>query len=84
MHFSSDTFHMMKHWRVRSAGQVPCVGNKRNANRISVQKLHENKPLGRHTHRSQDNSNMNLNTLRTRSFKLFKRPFPGFLAILTL
>ena len=25
-----------------------------------------------------------LNTLRTRSFKLFKRPFPGFLTILTL
>ena len=24
------------------------------------------------------------NTLRTRSFKLFKRPFPGFLTILTL
>jgi len=26
----------------------------------------------------------NINTLRTRSFKLFKRPFPGFLTILTL
>ena len=25
-----------------------------------------------------------INTLRTRSFKLFKRPFPGFLTILTL
>jgi hypothetical protein len=25
-----------------------------------------------------------LNTLRTGSFKLFKRPFPGFLTILTL
>jgi len=25
-----------------------------------------------------------LNTLRTRSFKLFKRPFPGFLTFLTL
>ena len=25
-----------------------------------------------------------LNTLRTREFKLFKRPFPGFLTILTL
>ena len=25
-----------------------------------------------------------VNTLRTRSFKLFKRPFPGFLTILTL
>ena len=25
-----------------------------------------------------------LNTLRTESFKLFKRPFPGFLTILTL
>jgi len=24
------------------------------------------------------------NTLRTRSFKLFKHPFPGFLTILTL
>jgi len=25
-----------------------------------------------------------LNTLKTGSFKLFKRPFPGFLTILTL
>jgi len=25
-----------------------------------------------------------INTLRMRSFKLFKRPFPGFLTILTL
>jgi len=25
-----------------------------------------------------------VNTLRTGSFKLFKRPFPGFLTILTL
>jgi len=25
-----------------------------------------------------------INTLRTGSFKLFKRPFPGFLTILTL
>jgi len=29
-------------------------------------------------------SSANLNTLRTRSFKLFKHPFPGFLTILTL
>jgi len=27
---------------------------------------------------------MLINTLRTGSFKLFKRPFPGFLTILTL
>jgi len=27
---------------------------------------------------------LELNTLRTGSFKLFKRPFPGFLTILTL
>jgi len=27
---------------------------------------------------------INFNTLRTGSFKLFKRPFPGFLTILTL
>jgi len=30
------------------------------------------------------NLKLHLNTLRTRSFKLFKRPFPGFLIILTL
>ena len=29
-------------------------------------------------------SSDDVNTLRTRSFKLFKRPFPGFLTILTL
>ena len=28
--------------------------------------------------------NIHVNTLRTGSFKLFKRPFPGFLTILTL
>jgi hypothetical protein len=27
---------------------------------------------------------VSINTLRTGSFKLFKRPFPGFLTILTL
>jgi len=31
-----------------------------------------------------DSSRWKLNTLRTESFKLFKRPFPGFLKILTL
>ena len=29
-------------------------------------------------------SSSDVNTLRTGSFKLFKRPFPGFLTILTL
>jgi len=33
------------------------------------------------THPQEDNC---INTLRTGSFKLFKRPFPGFLTILTL
>jgi len=28
--------------------------------------------------------NIHINTLRTGSFKLFKRPLPGFLTILTL
>ena len=33
----------------------------------------------------QGSSSLNvINTLRTGSFKLFKRPFPGFLTILTL
>jgi hypothetical protein len=29
-------------------------------------------------------SNLGVNTLRTGLFKLFKRPFPGFLTVLTL
>ena len=36
------------------------------------------------TGNSWDTEVANFNTLRTGSFKLFKRPFPGFLAILTL
>ena len=31
-----------------------------------------------------DTVELGLNTLRTRSFKLLKTPFPGFLTILTL
>ena len=31
-----------------------------------------------------ERTSTDLNTLRTRSFQLFKRPFPGFLTILTL
>jgi hypothetical protein len=31
-----------------------------------------------------DSTASEFNTLRTASFKLFKRPFPGFLTILTL
>ena len=36
------------------------------------------RPLGRPRRRWEDNIKMDLNTLRTGSFKLFKRPFPGF------
>jgi hypothetical protein len=34
--------------------------------------------------REDQNTHFMFNTLRTGSFKLFKRPFPGFLTILTL
>ena len=33
---------------------------------------------------TRERSSRQLNTMRTGSFKLFKRPFPGFLTILTL
>ena len=41
-------------------------------------------PLSSRTKELQAMSTEKLNTLRTGSFKLFKRPFPGFLTILTL
>jgi hypothetical protein len=37
-----------------------------------------------YTRENSEQCNDRLNTLRTGSFKLFKRPFPGFLTILTL
>jgi len=33
---------------------------------------------------NQNSIHVEINTLRTRSFKLFKRPFPRFLTVLTL
>jgi len=35
-------------------------------------------------YRKAQDEEIGLNTLRTGSFKLFKRPFPGFLTTLTL
>jgi len=50
------------------------MGEKRGVHRILMGKPMGKRPLGRPTHRWEDN----INTLRTGSFKLFKCTFPGF------
>ena len=65
---------------MRWAGHVARMGEDRDVHRVLVGKPEGKRPLGRPRPRWEDN----INTLRTRSFKLFKRPFPGFLTILTL
>jgi len=59
-------------------------GDKRNTYRVFVGKPEEKSFFVKPRRRWENNIKVDLNTLRTRSFKLFKRPFPGFLTILTL
>ena len=64
--------------------QIDTVFNPLNADLNTI--CHLLALLGAHhiLHVSRIRINIFLNTLRTGSFKLFKRPFPGFLTILTL
>ena len=65
---------------MRWVGRVARMGEDRGVHRVLVGKREGKRPLGRPRRRWEDN----INTLRTGSFKLFKRPFPVFLTILTL
>jgi len=62
------------------AGHMAHIGVMRGAYRVLVGKTDGKRPQGKPRCRWE----ANINTLRTGSFKLFKRPFPGFLTILTL
>jgi hypothetical protein len=46
---------MIKVIRMRSAGNVACMGKKRNAYRVLVEKVEGKRPLGRHRRMWEDN-----------------------------
>jgi len=56
------------------------MGERGGGYRVLVGKPEGKRPLGRPRRRWENN----INTSMTGSFKLFKRPLPGFLTILTL
>jgi hypothetical protein len=80
MYSLTNIVRVVKSRRMRWAGHVARVGEDRGVHRVLVGKPEGKRPLGRPRRRWEDN----INALRTGSFKLFKRPFPGFLTILTL
>jgi hypothetical protein len=51
---------MVESRRMRWAGQIPRMGEKRNADRILVEKPEAERPLGRQSHRWVDNLKMDL------------------------
>jgi len=66
-------------WRVKTNEKLDkLIKHKNIINHIKAQRL----SWFVHVQRMPDTRTVN--TLRTGSFKLFKRPFPGFLTILTL
>ena len=75
-------------WKSGSKGLVPAPRRRcddakaMDIKRIKCDYRFESTVSGRS--QCRDLVNTVINTLRTRSFKLFKRPFPGFLTILTL
>jgi hypothetical protein len=57
---SPNIFRMMKSWRMRCAGHVARMGEKRNAYRILMGKPERKRPLGRPRRRSVNNIKMDL------------------------
>jgi hypothetical protein len=60
LYSSSDTIRMNKSRRMRWAGHVTRMGEKRRAHRILMGKSEWKRPLARLTHRWQDNIMMDL------------------------
>jgi hypothetical protein len=63
LYFPPNIIRIIKSKRVRWAGHVARMGEKRNAYRILVVKPEEKRPLGRPRHRWEDNIRMNLRDL---------------------
>ena len=57
---SPNIFRVIKSRRMRLAGQVVCVGERRGVYRVSVGKPEVKRPLGRPRHRWVDNIKMDL------------------------
>ena len=74
LYCSPNIVWVIKSRRMRWAGHVVQLGERRGINGVLVEKPERKRPLGRPRHGWEDN----INTLRTGAFKLFKRPFPGF------
>jgi hypothetical protein len=56
--YSTDIIRVIKSRRLRLAGQVACVGDRRGANRVLVGKADGRRPLGRRRPRREDNIKM--------------------------
>jgi hypothetical protein len=70
----ADSHSILNSWR-----NISChLLNVHGVNDVRQTEIHTAEPL------VPEPSAFDVNTLRTGSFKLFKRPFPGFLTILTL
>jgi len=60
---SPNNIHVIRSRR-RLAGHVECMGDSRHAHWVLVERLEGSKPLGRPTHREEDNIKMNLQEVR--------------------
>jgi len=60
LYSSPNTARVIKSRRMRWAGHVACVGERRGAYRVLVEKPEVNRPLGRSRHRWEDNIEMDL------------------------
>jgi transcription termination factor 2 len=63
LYSSPNIIRMIKSRRMRWAGHVARMGEKRNANRILVGKLEGRRPLGRPRRRRVDNIKMDLRVI---------------------
>ena len=60
MHSSPSIIQVIKSRRMRWAGHVECMGNRKGVYRVLVGKPEKKRPLGRPWHRFQDNIKMHL------------------------
>ena len=70
------------YWRIKTNQEINDILKGQNI--IGFIKKQRLNWLGHVERMTEDNNVKKISTLRMGSFKLFKRPFPGFLTILTL
>jgi hypothetical protein len=58
--YSSPDIWVIKSRRMKWVGHVTCMADRRGANRVLVGKPEGKRPLGRRTHRWEDNNKMDL------------------------